>query len=143
MRYLSQSLCDGRTTNGDEGTTTTDAACNIFQMQKRHSAVFRKKIMVCRPQMGNVLECLVRCLVQVPSKTLDDRVIKLTVFDVDRRRHNVIGHAHLSINDRKLEDGREKLLSIDLQPTEPTNARATFPVKCLLILLFSFYYGLG
>lgn len=47
------------------------------------------------------------CL-QVNSRTIDDRVLKLTVYDVDRhKRHNVIGHALYPLRDHDcLLEGR-------------------------------------
>lgn len=55
---------------------------------------------------------------QVSMKNMVDRVIKLTVIDVDRvRRHNVIGYALLPLKDRKLDE-RQQLVSLDLQPSD-------------------------
>ncbi|XP_046369955.1 synaptotagmin-15-like isoform X1 [Haliotis rufescens] len=61
---------------------------------------FRKK--TCNPKFEESY------VFQVNSRTIDDRVLKLTVYDVDRhKRHNVIGHALYPLRDHDcLLEGR-------------------------------------
>ena len=49
-------------------------------------------------------------LYQVPSRSFSDRVLKLTVFDVDRqKKHHVIGHALYVLREDEAE-GNERLV---------------------------------
>jgi hypothetical protein len=78
------------------------------------------------PRLGPENACLL--LLQVSLKSLEDRTIKLTVYDVDRvRRHNVIGHALLPLKGRELEiiSDRGLLASLDLQQSEVTEVSLT------------------
>ena len=53
---------------------------------------------------------------QVSYRSLQDRVLKITVYDVDRhRRHNVVGHALYPLKDHDAESNERLVMWRDLE----------------------------
>uniref|UniRef100_A0A0L8HDE2 C2 domain-containing protein n=1 Tax=Octopus bimaculoides TaxID=37653 RepID=A0A0L8HDE2_OCTBM len=53
---------------------------------------------------------------QVSHKSFDDRILKFTMFDVDRhRRHNVIGHALFPLKEYDCENNERMVIWRDLE----------------------------
>ena len=55
-------------------------------------------------------------LLQVSYRAIEDRILKLTVFDVDRhKRHNIIGHALYPLRDHDCESNERLVIWRDLE----------------------------
>ena len=53
---------------------------------------------------------------QVSNRTVEERVLKLTVFDLDRhKRHNVIGHALFPLRDHDFENNERVVIWRDIE----------------------------
>ena len=53
---------------------------------------------------------------QVSHRAIEDRILKLTVFDVDRhKRHNIIGHALYPLRDHDCESNERLVIWRDLE----------------------------
>ncbi|PVD39243.1 hypothetical protein C0Q70_01871 [Pomacea canaliculata] len=69
---------------------------------------FRKK--TCNPKFEESY------VFQVSHRAIEDRILKLTVFDVDRhKRHNVIGHALYPLRDHACESNERLVIWRDLE----------------------------
>eukprot|EP00106_Octopus_bimaculoides_P005962 XP_014773404.1 PREDICTED: synaptotagmin-15-like [Octopus bimaculoides] len=73
---------------------------------------------------------------QVSHKSFDDRILKFTMFDVDRhRRHNVIGHALFPLKEYDCENNERMVIWRDLEKevSESTSDKDSYVKVCLLI----------
>jgi hypothetical protein len=82
---------------------------------------FRKR--TCNPKFNESF------VFQVSNKNLPERVLKLTVYDVDRlRRHNVIGHALFALKGRERDMIDEPMfVTLELQADVPDLLAAVEP----------------
>ncbi len=67
---------------------------------------------------------------KVSVKNLAERVLKLTVYDVDRfRRHNVIGHVLYPLKGHNYETNERSLVSRELELEVPEVIMSVFSVE--------------
>ena len=53
---------------------------------------------------------------QVNHRSIEDRILKFTIFDVDRhKRHNVIGHALYPLRDHDCESNERLVIWRDVE----------------------------
>lgn len=89
--------------------------CLLPDTRSHLQSRFKKK--TCNPKFDESF------IFQVSSKTLSERVLKLTVYDVDRlRRHNVIGHVIYAMKGHNFETNEKCLVLRELESDVPENA---------------------
>lgn len=94
-----------------------------------------KKLSVCNCTSS------ISVILQVSYKAIQDRILKLTVFDVDRhKRHNVIGHALYPLREHDCEVNERVVVWRDLEKevTEVSELHFHFFAMCISKFLFLF-----